>query len=51
MVVVISLLCDKAYDPPEPYIDVDTLKEITKRNSHFLTKGPSKILTQMSRDM
>ena len=42
MIAVIALLCNKAYDPPEPYINVDKLKEISKRNSHFLTKGPCK---------
>ena len=43
IIAVVAVLCNKAYDPPEPYIDVDKLKEISKRNSHFLTKGPCKI--------
>ena len=33
-------MCQRAYEPLEPYIDTDRLEEIAKYNSATLTIGP-----------
>ena len=40
IVLLYSLLCQRAYEPMEPYIDIEGLKEIAKYNSATLTISP-----------
>ncbi|KAH3862218.1 hypothetical protein DPMN_025184 [Dreissena polymorpha] len=38
--LVYAMMCPRAYEPPDPEIDIDSLEEITKRNSATLNIGP-----------
>ncbi|XP_053393015.1 uncharacterized protein LOC123564401 isoform X2 [Mercenaria mercenaria] len=40
IILIYSLMCQRAYEPLEPYVDIDRLEEITKYNSATLTIGP-----------